>query len=168
MGEYLIHAWLDFFIKLQKYTSFVYSRSTSEECKNLDAVLPNQLLVVRTDAVVYQMEEYKNLGLIVILYFLNSFQHNNHVAFLLLCVLLRKKHKINAVRFSWFHNGCNPACKVWRRLQRENYLISPNRLEKKKNKDMLFNPFFAKIRPYRHQVAEWHFFNHRCCLIHNE
>ena len=35
LGEYLIDAWLDFVTKLQKYTSFAYSWSTSEECKNI-------------------------------------------------------------------------------------------------------------------------------------
>ena len=54
------------------------------------------------------MEEYKNSGLVLILHCLYSFQHNNYVAFLLLYVLLREKHKINAVCFPPFHTGCNP------------------------------------------------------------
>ena len=60
MGEYLMHAWLDFVPKLQKYTSFGYSWSTSEECKILDAVVPGRLLAANASAVAYQMEEYKN------------------------------------------------------------------------------------------------------------
>ena len=28
-------------------------------------------------------------------------------------VLLSENHKINALCFPSFHNGCNPACKVW-------------------------------------------------------
>ena len=35
-----MHAWLDFITKLQKYTPFAYSWSTSE-LKNLDAVVPD-------------------------------------------------------------------------------------------------------------------------------
>ena len=35
---------------------------------------------------------------------------------LILYVLLRENHKINAICFPSFHNGCNPACKVWRRI----------------------------------------------------
>ena len=61
-----MHAWLDFVTELQKYTSFTYSWSTSEKCKNLDAVMPDQLLAANTDAVAYQMEEYKNPDLFVI------------------------------------------------------------------------------------------------------
>ena len=65
------------------------------------------------------MEEYKNSSLVVILHCLNSFQHTNYVAFLLLYV--RENHKINAVCFPSFHNGCNPACKEWRRLRTGEY-----------------------------------------------
>ena len=42
----------------------------SEECKNLDA---DQLLAANVDTIAYQMEKYKNPGLVVILHFLNSF-----------------------------------------------------------------------------------------------
>ena len=38
LGEYLMHAWLDLVTKLQKYTPFAYSWSTSEECKKWDVV----------------------------------------------------------------------------------------------------------------------------------
>ena len=38
LGKYMVHAWLDLVTKMQKYTSFPYSRSTSEECKKWDAV----------------------------------------------------------------------------------------------------------------------------------
>ena len=72
---------LDFVTKLQKYTFFAYSWSTSKECKVLDAVVPDQLLAANTDAVAYQMEEHKNSGLVVILHCLSSFQHNHYVAF---------------------------------------------------------------------------------------
>ena len=37
LGEYLVHAWLDLVKKLQKYTSFAYSWSTSVERKKKDA-----------------------------------------------------------------------------------------------------------------------------------
>ena len=39
-----MHAWLQFVTKLQKYTSSAYNWSTSEECKNLDAAEPGQLM----------------------------------------------------------------------------------------------------------------------------
>ena len=45
----------------------------SEECKNLDAVVFDQLLAANVDTIAYQMEKYKNPGLVVILHFLNSF-----------------------------------------------------------------------------------------------
>ena len=50
-------------------------------------------LVYLLGAVGYQVDEYKNSGLVVILHCLNSFQHNNYVAFSLLYVLLRENHK---------------------------------------------------------------------------
>ena len=46
------------------------------------------------------------------LHCLNSFQRNNYVEFLLMYVLLRENHKVNAVSFPSFHNGCNPTWKV--------------------------------------------------------
>ena len=106
-----MHGWLDFVTKLQKYTSFAYSWTTSEECKNLNAVVPDQLLAVNTNAIAYRMEEYKNLCLLVILHCLNSFQHSNYAGFSLLYVLLRENQKINAVCFPSFHSTCNQACK---------------------------------------------------------
>ena len=42
LGEYFVHAWLDFVTKLQKHTPLAYSWSTSEEYKKLDAVLSIQ------------------------------------------------------------------------------------------------------------------------------
>ena len=102
--------------KLQKYTSSTYSWLTSEDYKNIDADAPYQFVVANADSITYQMEEYKNPGLAVILHCLNSFQYTNYVAFSLLYVLFRKNHKMNAVCFPSFHDGCNPACKVWRRL----------------------------------------------------
>ena len=59
----------------------------SEEYKNLDAVIPDQLLAANTDAVAYQMEEHEYSGLVVILHCLNSFQSNSCVAFPLLYVI---------------------------------------------------------------------------------
>ena len=53
MGGYLIYAFLGFVTKLQKCTSFGNSWSTSKDCKNLDAIVPNQIV----DTVAYQMEE---------------------------------------------------------------------------------------------------------------
>ena len=94
-----------------------YSWLTSEECKILDAVVPDQLLAAHADTVAYQIEEYKISGLVVILHCLNGFQHNSYVAFSLLYVQLRENHKINAVCFPSFQNGCNPASKMWRRFR---------------------------------------------------
>ena len=51
-----MHASLDSVTKLQKHTSFVYSWSTNEECKILDAVVPDQLLAANADAVAYQID----------------------------------------------------------------------------------------------------------------
>ena len=53
-----MNAWLDFVTKLQKYTSFALSWSTSEACRNLDIVVPNQMLVENVDAVDYKIEEF--------------------------------------------------------------------------------------------------------------
>ena len=58
----------------------------SEGCKNLDVVVPNQLLAVNVDAVAYQMEEYNNPGFVVILHCLNSFQHSNYCIFTSICI----------------------------------------------------------------------------------
>ena len=102
--------------KLQKYTSSTYSWSTSEDYKNVDSDVPYQFVAANADSITYPMEEYKNPSLAVILHCLNSFQYTNYVAFSLLYVLLRENHKINTVCFPSFHDGCNPACKVWRRL----------------------------------------------------
>ena len=77
----------------------------------------------QSNAIAYQMEKYKNSGLVVILHCLNSFQHKNYVAFSLLHVLLRDNPKINAACFPSFHNGCNAACKVWRSSGRKNRSI---------------------------------------------
>ena len=79
--------------------------------------MPDQLLSANADAIAYQMEEHKDSGLVLILHCLNSFQHKNYVAFSLLYVLLRENRKVNAACFPSFHNGGNPACKVWRRLR---------------------------------------------------
>ena len=98
-----MHAWLDLVTKLQKYTSSAYIWSTSEECKILDTVVADQLLAASANTVAYQMEEYKNPSLVVILHCLNSFQHKNYMAFSLLYVFLRGNHKINAVCFLSFH-----------------------------------------------------------------
>ena len=62
----------------------------SVECKNIDAVVPDELIAANTDAIAYHIEEYKNSGLVVILHCLNSFEHCSCVAFLLLHVLLRE------------------------------------------------------------------------------
>ena len=87
-----MHTWLDFVTKLQRYTSFAYCWSTSEECKNFDAVVLDQLLPANTNTIAYQMEKYKNSGLFVILHCLNSFQYNNYMTFSLLYVLLTEKN----------------------------------------------------------------------------
>ena len=49
-----------FLTKLQKFTSFAYSWSTSEECKILYADAPDELLAVSINAGSYQIEGYKN------------------------------------------------------------------------------------------------------------
>ena len=74
--------------------------------------MPDQLLAAKANVTDYQMEEYENSDLVVILLCLNSFQHKNYMAFSLLYALLRENHKINVVSFPSFHNGCNPVCKV--------------------------------------------------------
>ena len=38
LSEYMVRAWLDLVTKMQRYTLFAYSWSTSEECKKQDAV----------------------------------------------------------------------------------------------------------------------------------
>ena len=71
---------------VEGWFQFVEKMGLSKECKNLDAVVPNELLAANADAVAYQMEEYKNSDLVVILHCLNSFQHNNYVGFSLLYI----------------------------------------------------------------------------------
>ena len=53
--------------KLQKYTPFAYSWSTTRSEKPKDAIVPNQLLAANADTVAYQMEKYENSGLVGIL-----------------------------------------------------------------------------------------------------
>ena len=96
MGEYLMHAWLDFATKLQKYTSFTHSWSTSKECKILDAVASHQLFPANADAVAYKIEVYKNSGLVVILQF--STQQLRGI-FTIICAA-KENRKINALWFS--------------------------------------------------------------------
>ena len=110
LGEYLMHAWLDFLTKLQKFTSFAHSWSASKEYKILDDVVLDKLLAANTNTGSHQIEEYKNSSLVVILHSLNT---TTMWHFHYLYVLLRENHKINAVCFPSFHNGCNPTCKVW-------------------------------------------------------
>ena len=96
MGEYLMHAWLDFATKPQKYTSFTYSWSASKEWKILDAVASHQLFPANADAVAYKIEVYKNSGLVVILQF--STQQLRGI-FTIICAA-KENRKINAVWFS--------------------------------------------------------------------
>ena len=73
--------------KTANYTSFADSWSTSEFCKNLDTVGPNQLLTANADSTfAYQMEEYKNSGLIVILHCLNSLTQQLCGIFTIICI----------------------------------------------------------------------------------
>ena len=53
----LVNIWcmLDWILS-QKHTSFVYSWSTNEECKILEAAVPDQLLAANADAVAYQID----------------------------------------------------------------------------------------------------------------
>ena len=85
-----MHVWLDFVIKLQKYISLAYSSWTSGSAKTWDAAVPDQLLAASANVIAYQMEEYENSDLVVILLSLNSFQHKNYMAFSLLYVLLKE------------------------------------------------------------------------------
>ena len=47
--------------------------------QNLRCYCADQLLAANVDTVAYQIEEYKNSGLAVILHCLNGFQYNNYV-----------------------------------------------------------------------------------------
>ena len=68
-----MYAWLDFFTKLKKFPSSAYSYwSKSKEYKILDAVVPDELLAANANAGSYQIEKYKNKGLVVILHCLNT------------------------------------------------------------------------------------------------
>ena len=81
--------------------------------------MPNQLLEANTNIIAYQMEEYKNWDLVKIFSLFEHFSIQElRDIFTILCIycLGRENHKINAVCFPSFHNGCNPACKVWCRL----------------------------------------------------
>ena len=91
-----------------KFNSFAYSWLTSEEYKNLDAVVPDELLATNANIGSYQVEEYKNSSLVIILHYLNK---TTTWYFHYLYVLLRVNHEINAVCFLSFHNGCNPSLK---------------------------------------------------------
>ena len=106
--------------EMQKFTSFGYSWSTNNEYKILDAVVPNKLLAVIANTSFYQIEEFKNSSLVVILHCLNSFQHNNYGTFTIHIYCLGKTW--NAFCFPSFHNGCNPACKRWHRLSTREYM----------------------------------------------
>ena len=114
LGEYLMHAWLDFSQTAEIHFLCIQLLINSEEYKILDAVVPDELHAANVNAGSYQMEEYKNKSLVLILHCLNTTttQHFHY-----LYVLPRKSHKINAVCFPSFHNGCKPAYKVWRRLR---------------------------------------------------
>ena len=59
-------------ILLQGCRYKLHLHTASKECKNSDAVVTNQLLAADNDAVAYQMEQYKNLGLVIIFHCLNS------------------------------------------------------------------------------------------------
>ena len=116
-----MHSWLDFLTKLQKFPSFAYSWSTCEAYKILDAVCCAwRILAANTNAGSCQIGEYKNSSLVVILHCLNT---TTTWHFHYLYVLFRGNHKINAVCFPLFHNGCNPAYKVWLRLRTGEYCI---------------------------------------------
>ena len=129
-----MNAWLDFDTKLQKYTSFTYSswRTSSEKLKTL--LCPTNYLQPTLKPLLTRWKNIKIQTLAVIFHCLNSFQYKNYVAFSLLYALPRENHKINAICFPSFNNGCNPACKVWRRLPtrefskkgREHLPISPH------------------------------------------
>ena len=79
-----MHAWLGFFTKLQKFTSFAYSYwRNSEEYKILDAVVPDEVLAAYANVSSYQIEEYKNKILVVILHYLNT--TTRHFHYLCIC-----------------------------------------------------------------------------------
>ena len=120
-----------------KFPFFACSCSTSEEYKVLDSAVPNELLAANANASSYQIKEYKNSSLDVILHCFNT---TTTWHFHYFYVLLMGNHKINPVCFPSFHSGCNPACKVWRWLRTGEwcgafhqvvkiYIASPNMLK---------------------------------------
>ena len=69
-----MHFCLDFLTKLQNKNRFPLHTAdpTNTEYKVLDAVVPDQLLTVNANTSSYQIEEYKNSSLVVILHCLNT------------------------------------------------------------------------------------------------
>ena len=82
----------------------------SQNCRNttsLDAVVPYQLLAANIDGVAYQMEEYLKIQVwlwFCIVWIVFNTTTTCHFHYYMHC--LGKNHKINAVCFLLFHNGC--------------------------------------------------------------
>ena len=76
-----MYTWLDFVTKLQKYTSFLHTAVEQLRVQKLKTLLcPTKCLhAANTNAIAYQMEEYNNSSLVMILHCLNSFQHKNYM-----------------------------------------------------------------------------------------
>ena len=125
-----MHAWLDFITKLQQFTSFAFSWSPSEESKNLDAAVPDQVLAANAEAVAYQMEKDKNSGLVVIFWIVFNTRSTWHFHYYIYG-LGKQQDNCIAVCFPSFHNRCNPTYTVWRREWDQR--VPKNKNESKRN-----------------------------------
>ena len=79
----------------------------ARSAKTWTLLRPSNCLQEKPMPLLITWKNFKNLGLVVILHCLNSFQRNYYVVFSLSYVLLKENRKINAI---------NPPCKVWPRL----------------------------------------------------
>ena len=85
--------------------------------KSWTLLRPTNCLQPTRMPVLIEMNEYKNSGLVVILHCLSNFNATTTWHFHYLYVLLEENRKIDAICFPSFHNGCNHAYKVGRRLR---------------------------------------------------
>ena len=120
-----MHPWLDFFRKLQKLTSFGYNWSTSKEYKILDAVMlcpTNCLQSMPKPQHRFHRRLYTKVQVWLWFYIVRTvFIATTMCHFLY--VLLRENHKINAVCFPSFHNGCSPEFKLlWKTKIRQGFV----------------------------------------------
>ena len=116
-----MHAWLDL---SQNYRNTLHLHTVDQIARTVDTVMPDHLLSANANAGSYQMEEYENSGLVVILHCLNSFLHSNYVVFSLFICTAQRKPQDKCRFFSPIsYNGCNFACEVLRRLLTGEYLV---------------------------------------------